>query len=210
MYHFETIDPKTKKSITFEDSDFKTILKTVLQHDNGKGKNDEDSDVVIENHTGDILQTVSEKSLKHILGIQTTRKSAKLEKSTETFNKLNLKDVASITFKNKVHEGVITIWEDDNESVSDSVSDSRSIADSEDELDAELEEAMLERNETESDVESVHIKVSSSVLVENKRQKEEIKKLREQLELLKGFVSKYRELSLKINDDAKKAIKYDS
>jgi antitoxin component YwqK of YwqJK toxin-antitoxin module len=145
------------------DSNFKVILKTVLQHENGKFKDDEDAEVIIENHTGDILQTVSEKYLKHILGIKTIRKTAKLEKSTETFNKLNMKDVASITFNNKIHNGIITIWEDDNSS-SEQIN-------SEDELDNELKQAFLERDESESDVESVHVKVSASVLVENKKLK---------------------------------------
>jgi hypothetical protein len=213
MYHYETIDPKTKKTVTFEDTNFKIILKTVLQHENGKYKNDEDAEVIIENHTGDILQTVSEKFLKHILGIQTIRKTSKLEKSTETFNCLNMKDIATITFKNKIHEGIITIWEDDNDTDADN-EDAESTHsgiqhDSEDELDAELAQAMLEREESESEIESVHVKVSSSVLVENKRQKEEILKLKEQIELLKGFVSKYRDMSLKINKEASLAIKLD-
>jgi len=201
MYHFETIDHKNKKPIIFEDSNFKVILKTVLQHENGKFKDDEDAEVIIENHTGDILQTVSEKFLKHILGIKTIRKTAKLEKSTETFNKLNMKDVASITFNNKIHNGIITIWEDDNSS-SEQIN-------SEDELDNELKQAFLERDESESDVESVHVKVSASVLVENKKLKEENQRLKEQIELLKEFVSKYRNMSLKINEDAKKAIKFE-
>jgi hypothetical protein len=210
MYHYETIDPKTKKTVTFEDTNFKIILKTVLQHENGKYKNDEDAEVIIENHTGDILQTVSEKFLKHILGIQSIRKTSKLEKSTETFNGLNMKDIATITFKNKIHEGIITIWEDDNDT--DAVNENTHSGiqhDSEDELDAELAQAMLEREESESEIESVHVKVSSSVLVENKRQKEEILKLKEQIELLKGFVSKYRDMSLKINKEASLAIKLD-
>ena len=215
MYHYETIDPKTKKTVTFEDTNFKIILKTVLQHENGKYKNDEDAEVIIENHTGDILQTVSEKFLKHILGIQSIRKTSKLEKSTETFNSLSMKDIATITFKNKIHEGIITIWEDDNDADTDAdavETDAESTHsgiqhDSEDELDAELAQAMLEREESESEIESVHVKVSSSVLVENKRQKEEILKLKEQIELLKGFVSKYRDMSLKINKEASLAIK---
>lgn len=214
MYHYETIDPKTKKTVTFEDTNFKIILKTVLQHENGKYKNDEDAEVIIENHTGDILQTVSEKFLKHILGIQSIRKTSKLEKSTETFNCLNMKDIATITFKNKIHEGIITIWEDDNDNDATDNNDAESTHsgiqhDSEDELDAELAQAMLEREESESEIESVHVKVSSSVLVENKRQKEEILKLKEQIELLKGFVSKYRDMSLKINKEASLAIKLD-
>lgn len=215
MYHYETIDPKTKKTVTFEDTNFKIILKTVLQHENGKYKNDEDAEVIIENHTGDILQTVSEKFLKHILGIQSIRKTSKLEKSTETFNCLNMKDIATITFKNKIHEGIITIWEDDNDvDIDTDNNDAESTHsgiqhDSEDELDAELAQAMLEREESESEIESVHVKVSSSVLVENKRQKEEILKLKEQIELLKGFVSKYRDMSLKINKEASLAIKLD-
>lgn len=194
MYHFETIDPKTKKVIVFEDENFKTILKTVLQHDNGKFKNDDDADIIIEDSVGNILQTVSEKSLKHILGIQSIRKTAKLEKSTETFNNLKIKEVATVTFKNKSHSGIITIWDgkDEEESIH-----------SDDELDNELEQAILEGNESESDIESVHMKVSSNILLENKKLTEENIKLKEQIKILKSFVTKYRDLSLKINDEVK-------
>ncbi len=182
MYHFETIDPKTKKAVTFEDEDFKTILKTVLQHENGKFKNDYESDVVIEDSVGNILQTV--------------RKSVKLEKAIDTFKKLKMNEVANITFKNKCHEGVVTIWEDDN--------DSDELSESDDDLERELEEAVFEGEESESDVESVHMK--TNIESENKKLKEENAKLKEQIQILKSFVTKYRDMSLKINDDAKKAI----
>ena len=188
MYHFETIDPKTKKVIIFEDENFKTILKTVLQHENGKFKNDDDADIIIEDSVGNILQTVSEKFLKHILGIQSIRKTAKLEKSTETFNNLKMKEVATVTFKNKSHSGIITIWDgkDDEESI-----------------DNELEQAILEGDDSESDIESVHMKVSNNFLMENKKLLEENIRLKEQIKILKSFVTKYRDLSLKINDDVR-------
>ena len=194
MYHFETIDPKTKKNLIFEDKDFKTILKTVLQHENNKFKNDDDAEIVIEDSVGNILQTVTEKILKHILGIQSIRKTAKLEKSIETFNKLKMNEVATVTFKNKCHSGIITIWEKE---------DDESIQNSDDELDDELEQAILEGNASESDIESVHIKVSNGVVLENTKLKEENTKLKEQVQILKNIVSKYRELALKINDDSK-------
>jgi hypothetical protein len=193
MYHFETIDPKTKKNLIFEDKDFKTILKTVLQHENNKFKNDDDADVIIEDSVGNILQTVTEKNLKHILGIQSIRKTAKLEKSIETFNKLKMNEVATITFKNKCHSGIITIWEKDDESIQDS----------DDELDNELEQAILEGDASESDIESVHIKVSNGSALENIKLKEENAKLKEQVQILKNIVTKYRELAVRINDDSK-------
>jgi len=196
MYHFETIDPKTKKTVTFEDEDFKTILKTVLQHENGKFKNDDESDVIIEDSVGNIIQTVSEKNLKHILGLQTVRKSVKLEKAIDTFKKLKMNEVANITFKNKCHEGVVTIWEDDN--------DSEKLSESDDDLERELEEAVLEGEESEYDDESVHMK--TNIESENKKLKDENAKLKEQIQILKSFVTKYRDMALKINDDAKKAI----
>ena len=194
MYHFETTDPKTKKVLIFEDKDFKTILKTVLQHENDKFKNDDESDVVIEDSVGNILQTVSEKYLKHILGIQSIRKTAKLEKSTETFNNLKMNEVATVSFKNKCHSGIITIWEKDDE---------ESIQNSDDDLDNELEQAILEGTESESDIESVHMKVSNEILLENKKLTEENIRLKEQIKILKSFVTKYRDLSLKINDEVK-------
>jgi hypothetical protein len=194
MYHFETIDPKTKKVLIFEDKDFKTILKTVILHENNKFKNDDDSDVVIEDSVGNILQTVTEKNLKHILGIQSIRKTAKLEKSIETFNNLKMNEVATISFKNKCHSGIITIWEKDDE---------ESIENSDDDLDNELEQAILEGTESESDIESVHMKVSNEILLENKKLTEENTRLKEQIKILKSFVTKYRDLSLKINDEVK-------
>jgi hypothetical protein len=194
MYHFETTDPKTKKVLIFEDKDFKTILKTVLQHENDKFKNDDESDVIIEDSVGNILQTVSEKYLKHILGIQSIRKTAKLEKSTETFNNLKINEVATVSFKNKCHSGIITIWEKDDE---------ESIDNSDNDLDNELEQAILEGTESESDIESVHMKVSNEILLENKKLIEENTRLKEQIKILKSFVTKYRDLSLKINDEVK-------
>jgi hypothetical protein len=192
MYHFETSDSKTKKVIIFEDTDFKTILKTILNHNNGKSNNDEDSDVIIEDSVGNILQIVSEKYLKHILGIQYVRKTAKLEKSKDIFNKLIIKNIATVTFKNKCHDGIVTIWENDYESVPNTDSDD------------ELEDALLEVDASESDLESVHMQTNSNILAENKKLKEENEKLKEQITILKSFVSKYRDLAVQINSDTVK------
>jgi hypothetical protein len=189
MYHFETSDLKTKKPITFEDTDFKTILKTVLNHNNGKFNDNEESDVIIEDSVGNILQTVSEKYLKDILGIHSVRKTAKLEKSKDTFNKLIIKDIATVTFKNKCHDGIITIWENDYDSVPDTDSDD------------ELEDALLAEDDIESDLESVHMQTNTNILEENKKLQKENKKLKEQITILKSFVSKYRDLAIEINSD---------
>jgi hypothetical protein len=213
MYHFETIDSKTKKNITFEDSDLKTILKKVLNHENGK-KNDDDSDVVFEDAVGNILQTVSEKYLKHILGMATIRETAKLKKSSETFKKLNPKEIATITFKNNCHDGVITIWEESNENCSERL-------DTDDELERELEEAMNDYSDEESDEEPIKVlkkdlkketKKETKIIKDDKYIKnleDENKKLKEQVEILKSFVSKYREMSLKINKDVINVIKFE-
>ena len=200
MFHFETIDSKNKK-IVFEDDDLKTILKRILNHNTGKGKDDDEADVIFEDTVGNILQTVSEKYLKHILGIAViSRKTAKLEKSSETFKKLKTSDIATITFKNKTHDGVVTIWDEENTSQNDS----------EDDLDRELEEAMID--DSDSDDESIKINVKKSettIEKENKRLKEENERLKEEIRLLKSFVVKYRSLSLKLNEDVSKSIKFE-
>lgn len=201
MFHFETIDSKNNKLI-FEDNDLKVILKKILNHNSGKGKNDDESDVIFEDSVGNILQTVSEKYLKHILGISLiSRKTAKLEKSSETFKKLNTSEISSITFKNKIHDGIVTIWDEETTNNDDS----------DDDLDRELEEAINEDTDIDSDDESVKInsKNNESNLEENKRLKEENKKLKEQIELLKSFVTKYRSLSIKLNEDSLKLIKFE-
>jgi hypothetical protein len=213
MYHFETIDPKTKKNLTFEDENLKTILKTVLNHENGK-KNNDDSDVVFEDAVGNILQTVSEKYLKHILGMSTIRETAKLKKSSETFKKLNQKEIATITFKNACHDGVITIWEESNENCYEGL-------DTDDELERELEEAMNDYSDEESDEEPIKVskkdtkkdtKKETKIVKDDKYYKnleDENKKLKEQVEILKSFVSKYREMSLNINKEVINVIKFE-
>jgi len=216
MYHFETIDPKTKKVITFEDKDLKTILMTILNHDNGKSGNDDDT-IVFEDAVSAILLTVTEKNLKHILGMEKIRKSAKLDKSIDTYNKLKVSDIATITFNNKSHEGVVTIWQ--HEVVVNNLkkvsSESDDESDDEDEFDSDLENELLDDSgEDSSGDESIHMKTNSDVLQkENKSLKEEVKNLKEivknkeeQIEILKSFVTKYRDMSLKINDDAQKVI----
>jgi len=211
MYHFETIDPKTKKVITFEDKDLKTILMTILNHDNGKPGNDDDT-IVFEDAVSAILLTVTEKNLKHILGMEKIRKSAKLDKSIDTYNKLKVSDIATITFNNKSHEGVITIWQHEVvvnslKKVSDE-SEGESSDESEDEFDSDLENELLDDSDNDSSGdESIHMKTNSDELQkENKLLKEKVKNMEEQIEILKSFVTKYRDMSLKINDDAQKVI----
>ena len=211
MYHFETIDPKTKKVITFEDKDLKTILMTILNHDNGKPCNDDDT-IVFEDAVSAILLTVTEKNLKHILGMEKVRKSAKLDKSIETYNKLKVSDIATITFNNKSHEGVVTIWQHEvvvnNLKKVSSESEGDSSDESEDEFDSDLEDELLDDSDNESSGdESIHMKTNSDELQkENKLLKEKVKNMEEQIEILKSFVTKYRDMSLKINDDAQKVI----
>jgi len=207
MYHFETIDPKTKKVITFEDKDLKTILMTILNHDNGKPGNDDDT-IVFEDAVSAILLTVTEKNLKHILGMEKIRKSVKLDKSIDTYNKLKVSDIATITFNNKSHEGVVTIWQ--HEVVVNSLKkvSSKSDDESEDEFDSDLENELLDDSDDDtSGDESIHMKTNSDELQkENKLLKEKVKNMEEQIEILKSFVTKYRDMSLKINDDAQKVI----
>lgn len=209
MYHFETIDPKTKKVITFEDKDLKTILMTILNHDNGKPCNDDDT-IIFEDAVSAILLTVTEKNLKHILGMEKVRKSAKLDKSIETYNKLKVSDIATITFNNKSHEGVVTIWQ--HEVVVNNLkkvsSESEGESSDEDEFDSDLEDELLDDSDNDSsDNESIHMKTNSDELQkENKLLKEKVKNMEEQIDILKSFVTKYRDMSLKINDDAQKVI----
>ncbi len=204
MFHFETVDSKNKKLI-FEDKDLKVILKKILSHDHGKGKNDDDSDVIFEDSVGNILQTVSEKYLKHILGIASiSRKTAKLEKSMETFKKLKINEIHSITFKNKSHDGIVTVWDEENTNNTDYESD----------LDRELDDAMNDDTDIDSDDESVKINVKNTknennVEKENKKLKEENERLKEEIKLLKSFVTKYRSLSIKLNDESSKLIKFE-
>jgi len=208
MYHFETIDPKTKKVITFEDKDLKTILMTILNHDNGKSGSDDDT-IVFEDAVSAILLTVTEKNLKHILGMEKIRKSAKLDKSIDTYNKLKFTDIATITFNNKSHEGVVTIWQHEVVVNNKLTAIDTSIDDSdEDEFDSDLENELLDDLDDESSAdESIHMKTNSDQLQkENKLLKEKVKNMEEQIDILKSFVTKYRDMSLKINDDAQKVI----
>ena len=111
MYHFETLDYKTNQPIIIEDEDLKNVLNIILKHDNKKFSDNENSNVIFEDCVGNKLLEISEKYLKVALGITKLRKSIKLDKIIDDFNKLNLKNVATITFQNLIHEGVITIWE---------------------------------------------------------------------------------------------------
>jgi hypothetical protein len=79
MYHFETLDYKTNKTIIIEDTDLKNVLNIILKHDNQKFTNNEDSFVIFEDSVGNKLLEIQEKYLKVALGISKIRKSVKLE-----------------------------------------------------------------------------------------------------------------------------------
>ena len=191
MFHFEIIDNKNK--IIFEDKDIKTILKNIISFELKNVKSDDTQDVIFEDSVGNILQTISEKYLKHILGIETiSRKTAKLDKSIETFKKLKQTDISTITLKNKAHEGIVTIWDEENIETSDS------------EIDKELEDAMCSDYDTSSD-ESVEKEIKpSNSKIEFDKLKKENERLLEEIKILKSFVTKYRTMLLKINEEVSK------
>lgn len=91
MYHFETFDYKTNKQILIEDEDLKVILGMILNHENGKHSNTEDSNVIFEDAISTKLLVITEKYLKIALGITKARKSIKLDTILDQFNKLDLK-----------------------------------------------------------------------------------------------------------------------
>jgi hypothetical protein len=228
MYHFETLDYKTNKHIIIEDEDLKNVLNIILKHDNKKFSDNENSNVIFEDCVGNKLLEISEKYLKVALGITKLRKSIKLDKIIEDFNKLNFKNVATITFQNLIHDGVITIWE---HSSSDSIYN-----ESDDEyLDNDVMSSCESEYSVEQSMKMKNIEISKKqpkttskpstrqstkpstnpstkplTKISTKTMKEleaENKKLREQIDILKGFVETYRQMSLKMNKEAENVIK---
>lgn len=220
MYHFETLDYKTNQPIIIEDEDLKNVLNIILKHDNKKFSDNENSNVIFEDCVGNKLLEISEKYLKVALGITKLRKSIKLDKIIDDFNKLNLKNVATITFQNLIHDGVITIWE---HSSSDSIyneSDDEYLDN--DEISSCESEYSIEQSMKIKDVKiskkhpntttkaSTRQSTRQSTKPSTKTMKEleaENKKLRGQIEILKGFVDTYRQMSLKMNKEAENVIK---
>jgi len=213
MYHFETTDAKNKK-IILEHSDLKELLKLILKHDNKNGlKNDDELSIIFEDSISNILLDIPEKYVKHALEINKIRKTPKLEKAIGDFNKLNLKLIASINFKNKCHEGVVTIWDeevveaspssddnDDNDDNDDSVLDEDQQSDS-------GNEGFIADNASESSLESVHMDINPvNIQLENKKLKEENMKLKEQIDVLKSFVISYRDMCVKLSNDSMKVL----
>jgi hypothetical protein len=211
MYHFETIDFKNKK-IILEHNDIKELLKLILKHDNKNGlKNDDELSIIFEDSISNILLDIPEKYLKHIFEITKIRKTPKLEKAIKDFNNLvtlNLKSIATINFKNKCHEGIVTIWDEEVVEASPS-SDSEeddSVLDN-DQLSDSGNEGFIADDCSESSLESVHMSIdSTNIQIENKKLRDENKKLKEQIELLKSFVVTYRDMCVKLSDDSKKIL----
>jgi len=220
MYHFETLDYKTNQPIIIEDEDLKNVLNIILKHDNKKFSDNEDSNVIFEDCVGNKLLEISEKYLKVALGITKLRKSNKLDKIIADFNKLNFKIVASITFKNLIHDGVITIWE---HSSSDSIynesddeyldNDEISSCESEYSIEQSLKIKNVETSRKKPKIvpiSAIKAGTRQSIKTSSKTTKDleaENKKLREQIEILKGFVDTYRQMSLKMNKAAENVIK---
>jgi hypothetical protein len=215
MYHFETTDNKNKK-IILEHNDVKELLKLILSHDNKNGlKNDDELSVIFEDSVSNILLDIPEKYLKHIFEIAKIRKTPKLEKAVKDFNSLNLKLINSINFKNKCHEGIITIWDEEvieaTENTSDDEDDSVLESDNEndnDQLSDSGNEGFIADDCSESSLESIHMNIYPINLQnENKKLREENKKLKEQIQLLKSFVVTYRDMCLKLSDESKNLIR---
>ena len=215
MYHFETIDSKNKK-IILENNDVKELLKLILCHDNKNGaKNDDELSVIFEDSVSNILLDIPEKYLKHIFEIAKIRKTPKLEKAIKDFNSLNLKLINSINFKNKCHEGIVTIWDEEvieaTENTSDEDEDDDSVLESDndnDQLSDSGNEGFIADDCSESSIESVHMNINPINLQnENKKLKEENKKLKEQIGLLKSFVVTYRDMCVKLSDESKNLIR---
>ena len=211
MYHFETNDSKNKK-IVFENKDLKLLLPVILNYTNGL-KNDDELSIIFEDSVGTILLDIPEKYIKHSLEITKIRKTPKLEKSISDFNKLNLKLVSCITFKNKCHEGTVTIWDEEQieaESVSEEEEEDNSNDDSVLDNDQQSDsgnEGFIADNSSESSLESVHMSIDSThIQIENKKLRTENKKLKEQIELLKSFVTTYRDMCVKLTDESKKVL----
>jgi hypothetical protein len=195
MYHFETIDSKNKK-VTFENKDLKELLKVILKYNNGQ-KNDDELSIIFENSINTQLLDISEKYLKHHFEITKIRKTTKLDKAIKDFNNLNLESVSSITFKNKCHEGIITIWDEEIVEAVPESSDEDEQEEQEQNSNSENEDFNSD-NYSESSLESVHMSINSvNIQKENKKLKEENKKLKEQVQLLKSFVITYRDMCIK-------------
>jgi hypothetical protein len=211
MYHFETTDNKNKK-IILENNDVKELLKLIINHDNKNGsKNDDELSVIFEDSVSNILLDIPEKYLKHIFEIAKIRKTPKLEKALKDFNSLNLKLINSINFKNKCHEGVVTIWDEEvveatSKASSDDDDDDDSVLDADQQSDSG-NEGFIADNASESSLESVHMDINPvNVQLENKKLKDENKKLKEQIQLLKSFVTSYRDMCVKLSDKSKKVL----
>jgi hypothetical protein len=204
MCHFETIDSKNKK-VTFENKDLKELLKVILNYNNGQ-KNDDELSIIFENSINTQLLDISEKYLKHHFEIIKIRKTTKLDKAIKDFNNLNLESVSSITFKNKCHEGIITIWDEEIvEAVPESSDEDEQDEQEQDEQEQEQEQESNSENEdfnsdnySESSLESIHMSINSvNIQKENKKLRNENKKLKEQVQLLKSFVITYRDMCIK-------------
>ena len=172
MYRFETTNEN--KQVILENKNLNVLLKQILSHENKGQKNNEDSDVIFEDSIGEELLRISEKYLKVILEITKMRKSKPLENAIEGFNKLKVGSVSSIEFKNPVHKGIITIWdeEDDNDDEED---------DEEDEEDEDDESEEKNSDYGSSDDDSIHMETKHDYIEECKKLKEENKKLKELL-----------------------------
>lgn len=170
MYRFETTNEN--KQVILQNENLNVLLKQILSHENKGQKNNEDSDVIFEDSVGEELLRISEKYLKVILEITKMRKSKPLEKAVEDFNKLKVGSVSSIEFKNPVHKGIITIWDEEDE-------DEDNDDDEDDEDDNESEEKDTDYGS--SDEESIHMETKHDYIEECKKLKEENKKLKELL-----------------------------
>ena len=215
MYHFETKDSKNK-TVVLEHEDLKELLKLILNHDNKNGlKNDDECLIQFEDSVSSILLEISEKYLKHFFEIIKIRKTPKLEKAIKDFNTLinnNLKSIASINFKNKCHEGIVTIWDEEEveaasvESESENENEDKDVESECEQSDSE-NEGFIADNGSESSLESVHMAINpDNIQKENKKLREENKKLKDQIDLLKSFVITYRDMCLKLSDESKRII----
>ena len=180
MYRFETTNEN--KQVILENENLNILLKQILSHENKGQKNNEDSDVIFEDSVGEELLRISEKYLKVILEITKMRKSKPLEKAVEDFNKLKVRSVSSIEFKNTAHKGIITIWDGDDDEIWDGDEDEDDEEDEEDEENEENEEDEEKDSDYgSSDEESIHMETKHDYIEECKKLKEENKKLKELL-----------------------------
>ena len=175
MYRFETTNEN--KQVILENKNLNVLLKQILSHENKGQKNNEDSDVIFEDSIGEELLRISEKYLKVILEITKMRKSKPLENAIEGFNKLKVGSVSSIEFKNPVHKGIITIWDEED----DDEEDDEEEDDEEDEEDEDDESEEKNSDYGSSDDDSIHMETKHDYIEECKKLKEENKKLKELL-----------------------------